>query len=256
MPVKVFMNKHGKLVRQHSDALDKLSGWWQRVVLADVDGDGKIDIIAGNYGLNSKLRPTSSDPVKLYLTDIDKNGTIDPLVTYSVNQKDYTFLGKSDLEKDVPLIKKKFLYYRDFAGKTVNQLFGDSLTDTKPLVVNSFASGVFYNKGNGNFNFKPFPSSAQTSPLFGFASISAPARGILAGGNFSGVIPFEGRYDADYGDMLWLDKGGNFKWQSPVSSGFLLRGEVRDIKTIKTAKGLIYAVAFNNNEVRFFKLTN
>ena len=256
MPVKVFMNKHGKFVEQHNAEMDKLSGWWQRVVLADVDGDGKVDIIAGNYGLNSKLKPTGQNPVKLYLTDIDKNGTVDPLLTYSIDQKDYTFLGKGDIEKQVPLIKKKFLYYHDFAGKTVNELFGDSITNTRPLTANSFASGVFFNKGNGNFRFKPFPSSAQTSPLFGFAAMAAPGKGILAGGNFSGVIPFEGRYDADFGDLILSGKKGDFSWQSPVNSGFMLRGEVRDIKTVKTAKGIIYAVAFNNNGIRFFKTTN
>jgi hypothetical protein len=70
------------------------------------------------------------------------------------------------------------------------------------------------------------------------------------------VVPFEGRYDADYGDMLLMDKDKNFKYISPVSSGFLLRGEVRDIKAIKTANGIIYAVAFNNKQIEFFKTNN
>ncbi|MGZ3764304.1 MAG: hypothetical protein ACXVA2_06550 [Mucilaginibacter sp.] len=76
----------------------------------------------------------------------------------------------------------------------------------------------------------------------------------MAGGNFSGVFPYEGRYDADYGDMMLVDKNRNFKYISSTTSGFLLRGEVRDIKAIKTAGGTIYAVAFNNKEIRFFKL--
>lgn len=255
MPVKVFMNNRGKFVQLHNDELDKKTGWWQRIKLVDADGDGKIDIVAGNYGWNSKLTASDEDPVKLFLSDIDQNGMIDPILTHSINKKDYTFLGKGEIEKQVPMLKKKFLYYHDFAGRTVQEIFGDSLRGT-PLVANTFTSGVFYNQGRGHFKFKAMPSSMQVSPLFGFEQLSDYKNGLLAGGNFSGVLPYEGRYDADYGDVLMASQTGRDKYLSGVSSGFLLRGEVRDIKKIKTAKGFIYAVAFNNDKLQFFTLNN
>ncbi len=256
MPVKIFINHQGKLIQQHNPATDALTGWWQRIVLADINGDGKTDILAGNYGWNSKLQPDADNPVKLFLADPDRNGTIDPLLTYSVHQKDYTFLGKGEIEKQVPLLKKKFLYYHDFAGKTVNELFGDSLTNAQVLTASTFTSGVFINAGNGKFKFKAFPASAQAAPLFGLAPLPGKDKGILAGGNFSGVLPYEGRYDADYGDVLLPNSKGGFKSLSPVVSGFLLRGEVRDIKPLRTAAGLIFAVAVNNEPIRFFKRRN
>lgn len=255
MPVTVLINNHGRLVKQQSDEMDKMPGWWQRVQLADVDGDGKTDIVAGNYGWNSKFKPTATDPVKLYLSDLDGNGSIDPILTYSINQHDYTFLGKGELEKQLPMLKTKFPNYHDFAGKDVNEIFGDPLNSIKPLTATTFTSGVFFNQGNGTFKFKAFPSQAQTSPLFGFTVVPGDTRRILAGGNFYGVLPYEGRYDADYGDAIAVTKNKDFRWVSPTSSGFLLRGEVRDIKTIKTATGNIYAVAFNNKPMRFFKIS-
>ena len=250
MPVKVFMNQKGKFIQKHDSELDKLSGWWQRIALADVDGDGKTDIIAGNYGWNSKLKPTIQDPVKLFLSDLDNNGMVDPILTHSIDQKDYTFLGKGDIEKQVPMLKKKFLYYHDFAGKTVQEIFGNSLSST-PWIANSFTSGIFYNKGHDRFQFKALPSNMQVAPLLGLTTF--PGTGIITAGNYSGVVPFEGRYDADYGDVLLIDKARNYKFISAVASGFLVRGEVRDIKPIRTAKGTIYAVAINNKPIEFFK---
>ncbi|HVW94543.1 MAG TPA: VCBS repeat-containing protein [Mucilaginibacter sp.] len=256
MPVKVFMNRNGKFVQKHEPELDNRSGWWQRVFLADVDGDGKIDIVAGNYGDNSKLTPTPGNPVKLFLADLEGSGKTEPLLTYSRAGKDYTFFGEADLAKQIASLQKKFPEYHEFAGKTVQQVFGDALDNVKTLKATTFSSGIFYNDGAGNFKFRELPRQAQVSPLMGFTIISQPVKAILSGGNFWGVEPLEGRYDADYGDLMPVGKNRSLNWISPVRSGFLLKGQVRDIKPIRTASGTIYAVSFNDKPIEFFKISN
>ena len=253
MPVTIFHNQAGKFSK--TVQLEP-EGLWQTIDIADADGDGNLDILAGNFGLNSKLHAAPDAPLKLYVKDFDKNNLTDQVLTYTKNKKEYTFLGKDALEQQLPGIKKNFLRYNDFAGKTVQEVFGNQLECAEVLQVRTLSSGVFKNDGHGNFTFQPFPAEAQVSPIFSFCVDDINDDGIpdiINGGNFYGVTPYEGRYDANWGDILLGEKDGHSKWLSPVSSGWLVRGEVRDIKKLKTARGFIYAVARNNESLIFFR---
>lgn len=253
MPVTVFLNHHGHFIRS---AFASPTGLWQSLYLTDADGDGNLDIVAGNWGLNSKLRA----PLRLYVGDFTGAQGIDQLLTYAVDGKEYTFLGKDELEKQLPFIKKQFLHYSDFAGKTVPEIFGPVLDKALVLTVDTLASGVFKGDGHGHFTFQAFDHRAQETPLFAFLGVGAPAAPgeaptgggcLLSGGNLYGILPYEGRYDAGFGDVLRLDGQGVYR---PLSNtGFFVRGEIRDIKAIKTASGYIYAVACNNDSIRFFR---
>ena len=251
MPVSVYVNNHGNFKLENKNGL---TGLWQNVTLADVNDDGNIDIVAGNYGLNSKLHATDRAPLKLYVKDFDGNGRLDQLLTYTSHNKEYTFLGKEEIEKQLPSIRKTFLMYSDFAGKTVQEIFGNKLDDALVLNAQTLANGVFINDGKGNFAFKPLPVETQAAPVFCYLIDDINndgAKDIIAGGNFYGVLPFEGRYDANWGDIL-INKKNGYEWLSPVKSGWLTRGEIRDIKKIKTANGNLYAVARNNDSLLFF----
>ncbi len=254
MPVSIYINDHGKFKLKNKDGL---TGLWQNVTLSDVNNDGNIDIVAGNYGLNSKLHATKEEPLKLYVKDLDGNGSLDQLLTYTINKKEYTFLGKEEIEKQLPSIKKTFLMYSDFAGKTVQEIFGDKLNGALILKAQTLASGIFINDGKGNFKFQPMPLETQTAPAFAYMIDDVNYDGlkdIIEGGNFYGVLPYEGRYDANWGDIL-INKKDHYEYVSPVKTGWLMRGEVRDIKKIKTAKGYMYAVARNNDSLLFFQST-
>jgi hypothetical protein len=118
-------------------------------------------------------------------------------------------------------------------------------------------STLFINNGKGNFTAMPLSRQAQISPIFSFAVDDLNHDGkkdIMTGGNFYGVIPYEGRYDANWGNIFLSNTGYNYQFVSPVNSGFLSRGETRDIKKIKTKSAYIYAVTKNNAAMQFFQL--
>jgi hypothetical protein len=126
--------------------------------------------------------------------DFDKNGKVEQIMTYSMNGKEYPFYAKDELERAVPELKKYYLTYGEVAGQTVQYIFYNLFEGYQELKADNLASGVFFQEGDRKFSFKPFPAELQMAPLFDFAS--AGERGWLAAGNFTGVMPYEGRYDA------------------------------------------------------------
>ena len=122
--VDAFIRKGNQFVKQ---ALLNQKGWWQSISLIDIDADGDQDIIAGNFGLNSRLKASAKEPVRLYLNDYDNNGRMEQVITYYLQGKEMPFASKIQLEKSLPVLKKQFLYAEDFAKASLNDLFGKSM---------------------------------------------------------------------------------------------------------------------------------
>jgi len=253
MPVTIFMNNGKQLVRAETNSLQGTSGWWQRLIATDLDKDGKIDLIAGNYGLNSKLSPSPSQPLKLFVFDYDDNGSTDQVMAIQQDGKYFTFLGKDELEKQMPGLKKDYLKYSEFAKKSVEEIFGNKLDNAKNFEAREFRSMVFLNDGKGNFTEVEMPRQSQVSPLFAMTTDDINGDGkddILAAGNFYGVLPYEGRYDAGYGTVVMQEGRDKLKALNYLQTGLILRGEVRDIQKIRTAGGkTCYLVARNNDRL-------
>ncbi|MES2874395.1 MAG: VCBS repeat-containing protein [Bacteroidota bacterium] len=258
MPVKIFENSNNKLSENKSSkVLEAVKGFWQTIKAEDFDRDGDVDFIVGNLGTNTKFKKGNSSGLRMLVKDIDGNGTVDHILNYRKGEEWYPVASKDELGKQMPFLNKKFTNYEQFAGKTIDQLFSaEELKNALILEVNKFASIYLENKGNKQFNIRNLPEEAQVSKIFSFSTNDVDGDGamdILLGGNFYGVSTYQGRYDASYGLILKGNGKGVFKPLLPTLSGFLLNGEVRDIKSLKTARGEIFLVATNNAPLQVFK---
>ncbi len=248
-----FINQKGRFTKKQ---LSGKKGWWNFLLPCDVDGDGKTDLIAGNLGLNSRLKATAGQPVRLYYNDFDGNGKKEQVLTYYVSGKEIPFASKAELEKQLPVLKKKFLYAEDLAKASLADLFGEKqLSEATVLAADYFASALLLNKGNLSFETKPLPQAAQFSVLKGAVVVQAnnDARpDVLLMGNYYDSNIEMGYYDADYGTLLMNLGGGNFS--ANTLTGAPVKGQVRHIQPIVLGKRPAYVLARNNDSVKLIRL--
>ena len=256
MPVTILKYVDGKLTK--TGEIANSSGWWNCLTVADLNGDGKADLIAGNNGLNSKIRADVDHPAKLYVSDFDSNGQIECIpVYYKSDGKAYPFNLHDDIIKQMPILKKKIMRYDAYAGKAIEDIFTpEELEKASILTVDQTQTCVFYNDGKGGFNMKPLPIRAQFSPVFSILVTDVNNDGIkdlFLGGNFYGLKPEVGRYDASYGVTLLGNRQHWFDYLPNSKSGLSIIGEVRDITTINTKTGKAIIVSRNNDALQLFE---
>ncbi len=253
MPVTIMVNENGRF---SSTTLPNSSGWWNSVTHEDFNGDGLPELVLGNHGLNSRFKASTQFPLKMYVKDFDRNGTIEQLICQYEGENLFPLSLRHDLAMQMPGVKKKYLKYESYKDQEITDVFSEeNLKDALELDSKNLETMILQNMGNLSFSPVKLPKEVQFSCVYDAHILDYNDDGhldVLMGGNLYGSKPEMGRYDASYGVLLQGDGNLKFEYVEPAKSGLKLDREVRAIETVKRADDTLIMVANSDDQVQTF----
>jgi len=255
MPISIFINEGGKF-KYHNDIIPNSNGWWNTVETADLNGDGFIDIIAGNHGLNSRFKATTERPLQMYVKDFDRNGTTEQIICQYEGDKLYPLTLKHDLQSQIPYLGRKYPNYADYQDQQITEIFSPQELESAILLeAHDLSTSVYLSNGDLAFSKIDLPMQVQFSNTFAISVgdyNGDDLADILFGGNMYQSKPEMGRYDASYGSLLLGDGSGGFKLMPASESGLKIDRAVRVIRKVSSPFGDRIVVANNNDYLQIF----
>lgn len=251
MEISVFQVKNNRLEAVTDQfGLGKTNGLWNRLLVEDLDKDGDLDLITGNLGLNTRFTASPEAPFYCFAKDFDQNGTVDPIVAFSENGKIFPLMQKEVLVRQMPVLKKRFLYSRDYAKATISDLWPQKELDAGLKLQCTQMETCWWENQGGKFVRHALPYQAQISPTQGIICSDFNKDGnldLLMAGNKYGFEVETNPCDSGNGVLLLGDGKGNFNWMDNLFSGFWAIHEARDLAMLKGAGNKKIILVANNH---------
>ncbi len=259
MPIQFWRNDGTRLHNVTASLkLPPLRGWWYSIAVADVDHDGRPDLIVGNLGNNSAWQTSPASPLGIYAAPFTGGQSFDMLLTQQVGTREFPIASLATLSHDIYTLSVRFPTYGAFASASIDQAFSPAqLKEAVHYQADTFSSMVLHNDGGGAFSTVPLPTLAQIAPIRGIVPFDVDGDGhldLIVAGNLYDVEPNTPRVDA--GNGLWLrgDGHGHFTPVSPRESGFFASRNVAGLALLKTAAGHAVVVANTGDSLQVFRI--
>ncbi|HRN58608.1 MAG TPA: RNA-binding protein, partial [Agriterribacter sp.] len=229
-------------------------GWWNKLLVQDMNGDGRPDLIAGNMGWNTQCRVSENEPAEMYFKDFDDNGSVDPILCFYIQHKSYPYVTRDELLNQISIMRTRYTHYRSFADQTLTDIFtAGELKGAGHLKAGCLGTTYFEMGNDGKFRSIPLPLPAQASPVFTINALDYDKDGkqdLLLCGNINQARLRFGKYDANYGVLLKGDGKGNFEYVPQWRSGLRLWGDVRSVLQVNDT----WLFGINQNTVKAYTI--
>jgi hypothetical protein len=232
---------------------------WNKLLVYDFDQDGDDDIVAGNFGLNSQLKPSEKEPISVFYKDFDKNGSIDPIMTLFIEGQEYPFASRDELLDQMYSMRSKFTTYASYSEAKLSDIFSKAdLKDARVLRA-ATTETIYLENRQGKFVRHALPAQAQFSPVYAMTPIDYNQDGkmdFLLHGNQSSIRIRMGVIDASFGQLFEGDGQGGFRYVPQAESGLTSVGDVKSTRIVTINNELYLLIGINNVGVEMYKLSS